>query len=499
MRSKEDLFHLIKAMSKSEKRYFTLDAQKSGKKGSKYLDLFQAINNMDEYEESKLKKKFPKNLSSDKAYLYDAILRSMRDYRSSKSKAAQIKEMILDSRYLYERGLYSQCEERLKEAEDLALLMDDQLSSLEVIKEKRQLVWDLRKKNYEEEIQSILLEKEQSLKHLNEEFKLLDLYDQLSTMVMKKLDLDDEDSRNALKQRFRIEDMELEELPGSPRAVRRFYLCAAIYYHLLGNFNKVELYYQKVVDWWDANPSYKDEEFYKYVVDISNLLHAWYRKGEFRKIPELLDKIQEETSTNVHDQKIVFHRLSMFKLLYFINSGQTAGIDNLIQEIEFGLKEFKVNPVSRLMLVINLAVLLFIHASYAECMEWCQRVIKGKKIDSRKNLQNGIYLLYLAAVYESEDLDVVENTIRAVQRFFQQDETITKQGAFELRVVDYFKKMINAPLNELNDVFRSFKDYLKEAKANPDIKVNVGSMDELLLHWASSKIERRTVLQLLTA
>ena len=95
MRGKDDLFHLIKAMSKSEKRYFTLDAKKSGKEGAKYLSLFQMINGMDEYNEAKLKTKIKKNLSSDKGYLYEAILRSMRDYRSAKSRAAQIKERII--------------------------------------------------------------------------------------------------------------------------------------------------------------------------------------------------------------------------------------------------------------------------------------------------------------------------------------------------------------------------------------------------------------------
>ena len=127
MKKRDDLFHLIKAMSKSEKRYFTLDAKKSSSKGSKYLVLFQAVNDMELYDEAKLKKKFGKNLRYDKSYLYEAIMRSMRDYRSANSYAARIKEMILDAQYLYERGLYEQCGERLEEARNLANDLDDQI------------------------------------------------------------------------------------------------------------------------------------------------------------------------------------------------------------------------------------------------------------------------------------------------------------------------------------------------------------------------------------
>ena len=54
MRNREDLFNLIKAMSKSEKRYFVLDAKKSGRSASRYLSLFEALGKMDEFDEGKL-------------------------------------------------------------------------------------------------------------------------------------------------------------------------------------------------------------------------------------------------------------------------------------------------------------------------------------------------------------------------------------------------------------------------------------------------------------
>ena len=120
MKSKEDLFQLVQAMSKAEKRYFTLDAQKSGRESARYLELFRDISDMEEYDEAKLRDRFGKNLPSDKSYLYDAILRSMRDYRSANSRSARIKEMILDARYLYERGLFGQSEGRLREAKAMA-------------------------------------------------------------------------------------------------------------------------------------------------------------------------------------------------------------------------------------------------------------------------------------------------------------------------------------------------------------------------------------------
>jgi len=102
MTGNDDLFQLIQSMSKSEKRYFKLDAQKSTSKGgkNKYVQLFDAINSMEVYDKVKLKNKpFVKHLSVEKGELYRKILRSMRSFRSDKSTYAQIKEMILDANY----------------------------------------------------------------------------------------------------------------------------------------------------------------------------------------------------------------------------------------------------------------------------------------------------------------------------------------------------------------------------------------------------------------
>ena len=202
MKSKSDLFALIKAMSKSEKRYFTLDAQKAGRKDNKYLELFKMINAMEAYDEAPLKKKFAKNLPSDKNYLYEAILRSMRDYRSSKSKAAQVKEMILDANYLYERGLYNQCKERLIDAEDLAAQLADQFSLLEINKERLKLSWETKRGNYEEEIEHLIKKKDQNIASINDELTYLDICYRLMKDVLEHAELENEEAKRDLTTRF---------------------------------------------------------------------------------------------------------------------------------------------------------------------------------------------------------------------------------------------------------------------------------------------------------
>jgi tetratricopeptide (TPR) repeat protein len=493
MKRKEDLFHLIKAMSRTEKRYFTLDAQKTGRKGSKYLELFHAVNAMDSYDERILKDKFPKHLSSDKAYLYEAILRSMRDYRSSKSKVAQIKEMIMDSKYLYERGLYDQCEERLAEAKRLATELDDQLARLEIIKEERRVVRDRRRPKYEETLSDLMEESVQSVTSIKEELHYLGIYDQLSTEVIRHPDLTEDDQQELVKSRFSNLIENLQQVPDNIHARRRFFQSAALYYQLVGDFDQVFDYYTKVVDWWDENPKYKSEEFYRYIVDIANLLFICLRKQQYGKFPELLDRIEREPPGNLHDQKIAFQKLAIYKLVYFINSGRSAGAHDLVDEIERGLAQFSLNPVSQLILSGNVAILLFIIQDFEGCIAWCERIIRNKRLQSRYDIQKGMHLLFMVALLELEDLEAMESALRMTKRFFKQRPE-TQVTHFESIVYSYLQKLYNAPVNAYRQALSDFRERIKAIKADPNEKVSFG-LDDLLLHWVTSKLEQKSILQ----
>lgn len=492
MKSKEDLFHLIKAMSKSEKRYFTLDAQKGGRKDSKYLELFQAINAMGQYDENKLKKKFPKNLPSDKTYLYEAILRSMRDYRSSKSKAAQIKEMILDSKYLYECGLYQQSEERLRDAEELAKLLDDQFSLLEINKERLKLAWDTKKRNYEKESEKLISHIDEHIFSITGEIKYLDICCRLLIELNEHLKLESESEKKAFVTRFPETFFAEENKPDTAQAQRRFLQSRALYYQLLGEYERVYQNYQQVVDWWESNPKFKKEEFSRYIVDVSNLLHAYTANRKYEHIPKLLDDLQSNNPNNVNDQKIIFQKVSIYWLIYHINLGVVEGADKLVTEIRKGLDQHKLSQGTRLILMFNVSVLLFILERFKECSEWVSQIAKEFDLRSRtKDILMGAQLLNLIATYEMDDLDQTDAMIRSSHRFFSL-KLQSNKGSFELSVVDYIKQLESVLPKEKKKVFESFSEYTRQINKDPGVKIPHG-IDELVLYWLESKLKRQPI------
>lgn len=486
MRSKEDLFNLVQAMSKSEKRYFVLDAKKSGRTDSRYLNLFDAINSMEEYDEEPLKKKFAANLSSDKAYLYEAILRSMRDYRSQSSKAAQVKERLMDARYLYERGLYDQSTERISEAKAMAAELEDQFTLLEINREEQVSLFDRRARVQLEHIEKLNEERERTLKAIDEELRYLDLYYRLLLEVFQEFNIKDEKRIELLNMKLPIGLLDEKNKPKSAQAIRRFYQCNAVYYNLLGDLEKVYQYSLKAVEWWEKFPLLKEEEFHRYIINVSNLVNTCYKiEGYLAIAQNWFERLKtERLSTSLHNQKVIFQYLSLSKLLFHLNRNEFKDASQLLPEIIDGMNKFGLKK--NIALAGNIATVYFLVGEFPKCIKWIENIIKLMKNSGRIDIQRIIRIYKIIALYELDNIEQTDLEIRSTIRFFR--STQAEQDSFEEIILNnYLRQIFNANISEFKNSVRQLIQYLSQIKQQPNAE-NLLGVDELLI-WAESKVK----------
>src|SRR3978361_704030 len=99
------LFQLIHSLEKSEKRNFKLYIKRSSaKEDLKIIQLFDAIDKLNEYDEKLLLKKLP--LSNLKTHLYKQVLASLRLLKTAENIDLQLHEQLDYARILYNKGLY---------------------------------------------------------------------------------------------------------------------------------------------------------------------------------------------------------------------------------------------------------------------------------------------------------------------------------------------------------------------------------------------------------
>lgn len=126
MKPANDLFLLIKSMSKSEKGYFKKFAGMHGTaKDGNYLKLFGLIDSMAEYDESLLKETleketFAKQLGVTKNYLSKLILRALANYHRDNVPELSIYQLLAEDAVLRHRMLSRKNSNRLKHAQNLA-------------------------------------------------------------------------------------------------------------------------------------------------------------------------------------------------------------------------------------------------------------------------------------------------------------------------------------------------------------------------------------------
>lgn len=486
MRGKDDLYRLIKAMSKSEKRYFSIDANKSGKEGAKYLKLFRVINNMEEWNDEKLKKKFTVNLSSDKKYLYEAILRSMRDYRSAKSKAAQVKERLMDSEYLYERGLYSQSQGRLAEAKTLANELEDKFMLLKINVEEQQFLVDTKRRVDGEEFQQLHFEREKTQTEISNELTFLDLYIKLYKKAVQEFELKEESDKNKLRDEFGVILTKVNEDSFSPRGKRRYYLCNAMYYRLLGETNNVYNYFTKVVIWWDTHPVLKAEEFHRYVADVANLINSCYQYGKYlEEAKQYQNKLRKEKeSVSYHEQRVIFENISISNLLHHLNQNDFEGAKLIIPELIDGMNQFGLKK--SIVLIGNIVTVYFLVGDYKNCIHWADYIMENIKVGRRKDIHRIIRVYKAISLYELDKLDELESFLRAINRFYRLQK-VSKE-MLELKILNnFFRKILNVPISETNQHIKNLNTFLTDLKAKLGGE-NLLGLEEIII-WSANKIK----------
>jgi hypothetical protein len=103
----------VKSLEKSEKRNFKLYVQRNtADPNLKIIQLFDAMDKMDEYDEATLLRKNQSlakpQLSNLKAHLYKSILSSLRLIKQEDNITIQLNEQMDFARILYNKGLYLQ-------------------------------------------------------------------------------------------------------------------------------------------------------------------------------------------------------------------------------------------------------------------------------------------------------------------------------------------------------------------------------------------------------
>lgn len=489
--SSKEIYLLVQSMSKTEVRYFKVES-KQGNEDAGYIVLFDVLRKMDEFDEELLKKKL-KNTKIAKYiprtcnYLYEAILKSLRAYQRDKSTYAKIKTLLIDIRNLMGRGLENQCFILLAKAKALAEKNCEIISLLEINATNIDLETSFIKKDFKARLEVLILERQTLLKALEKEYACRNFYTLSFADLKSNQLLKDEAEKKRLESFLASIDIKTAS-PHDFRARTEYYKGVSNYQLMTGNYSQSVPAAVEALKLWKTRPSILKEEFFRYNSNASILLATYFSSHQKEYILPILDEIEANEPTNYIGQKTLFFTVSLYRLIYAMDSGDFETAHQRKEIIKRGLAKHNMTKAQERILLCNIILLEFFSAHFEQTYKEIEDFIKKYKTNRRLEITALIRIIGIISMEEAKETDKALLFYRASLRYFNK-YLDPKTHLFYFESLQYVQKIYGAALFDRKPLLEEFKDYLKD-------KTNLVGGDELLV-WTLSNIQGKKLKEII--
>lgn len=493
-RSTDPLFLLIKSLEKAEKRNFRLYMKRhSGSEDLKMVQLFDALDKMEEYDEETLLKKNKairkQQLSNLKATLYRQVLASLRQIKNENNIDLQLHEQMDFARILYNRGLYLQ-----------SLKILDRMK--EIARTNNQFTYLQQVLFFEKKIETLFItrsmqDRADSLtREADEVSGKLALISQLSNLAIELYGWYVRNGHARNEKDVAIINAFFEKhFPDRARQVQGFYEQLYLYQsHCWLNFIKQDFlnyyrYTQKWVELFHQYPMMIEVETGHYIKGMHNLLGAHFDLQNYSKFNETLAAFEHFShrklvTGNENNKILVFMYLSVARInRHFMEGTFTEGL-KLVPQIEEKLQEFEIFLDRHRVLVFyyKFASLYFGSGDFATTIDYLNKIINWK-MDLRTDLQCYSRLLHLIAHYELGNFELLEFLFKSVYRFMAKMENLS---LVEEEIFRFLRRSFHLSPKSLKPEFEKLLDKLKKQQRNKFETRAFVYLD--IISWLESKI-----------
>jgi len=493
-RSSDTLFQLVKSLKKSEKRNFKLYVKRnSSSEELKIIHLFDALDKMDQYDESELLKKNKsikkKQLSNAKAHLYKQILSSLRLIKNEDNIDIQLHEQLDYARILYNQGLYLQSLKMLDRIKENARSYNQLTFLLQVLFFEQKIEALHITRSMQDRADRLANEMDEVNNRLSLTGSLSNLSLELYSWYIKNGMARNERDQEAIREFF--EKHLPPDLGSSTGFYEKLYLFQSYcWYAFIGqDFLSYYRYTQKWVDLFEKEKFMIGIETSHYIKGMHNLLGAHFDLMNYPKFIETLAVFEKfyhseivRNNDNNRIQTFVYLHISKINK-HFIDGTFTEGLQ-LVPYIEGKLKEYELylDPHRVLVFYYKFASLYFGSGDYENTIKYLSKIINWK-VDLRTDLQCYSRLLHLIAHYELGNYQLLEYLIKSVYRF------MAKMGNLSLveeEIFKFLRKSFHLSPKQLRPEFEKLLDKLKTYEKNRFETRAFAYLD--IISWLESKI-----------
>ncbi len=492
-RSTDTLFQLVHSLQKSEKRNFKLYVKRnSSVEDLKVIQLFDALDFMNEYDERIILKKAPsikkQQLSNIKAHLFKQLLASLR-VLENKNIYIQLNEQLDNARILYNKGLYLTSLKILDKIKETARTNNQFNFLVDILFLEKKIETLHITRSMQDRADQLTAEADKTNEQLFRVTKLSNLALQLYSWYINNGHARNEEDEREVTEFFRAHMTDELKQP------RNFY--EKLYYNqsycwysfIRHDFLSYYRYTQKWVDLFINEPAMIAIESDNYVKGLHNLISANFNIRNYRGFETSL-KLFEQFSESDVVKHIDNNRIQMFVYLniarlnqHFLEGTFKEGID-IVPEIIDGLKEYNIylDRHRTLVFYYKIASLYFGAGDPDTAIDYLNKIINWK-VDLRSDLQCYARLLHLIAHYELGNFQLLEYLIKSVYRFMSKMNNLSR---VEEEIFNFLRKSFYLSAKKLKPEFEKLLHTMKQFEQN---KFEIRAFAYLdIISWLESKV-----------
>lgn len=449
MKSSDELFVLIKSLTRTEKRYFKIftNGNSTGNEFN-YLNLFNLIDKQDIYDEKKVitdffKNREIKNFSNEKKHLYGQILKSLNKYHSTISKENELNELLNSAQILNKKQLPEQCSKLL---DKLTLFAEKHELYAGLIK-----IGELRSELIRQKANSSIDMKEEfdTIRHYSnlaiERLTIEQQYNELNTHFLEKIRKDGEVLRHPSEMKWYIDFMdnpllESEDNAKTLKSKSVYYFINGTVYFILGNLEKAYHYYKKDIEHLEKESKNTSVESSLYSAKISNMCTICLKKGDSKALSFYLEKLKNCPAHFPMEKSKLFYRYYDLLLKSHILTGKFDKAIDLYHSIKNELKEhLNIIHKSRIIsLNYYMAYAYLGKGDFKGSMIWINKLL-DEKTNYRNDLLSFARVLNCIIQFEIGNENSQESAYRATAYYFKKHN---KSFSFEELFLKFFSKIL---------------------------------------------------------
>ena len=500
---KDNLFSLMKTMTKSEKRQFKLYVGRLGvNEDSKFLNLFNVLDKISVYNENEILKNVnikKQQLANVKAHLYKQILISLRLNPSHQNIRSQIREQLDFASILYHKGLYKQALKVLDKAKDIAVENEEknlayEIVELEKVIESQFITRSIADRADELTIQAKELSKANVIasKLSNLSLQLYGIFLKVGYVKNKEEAKEINDYFNARLPKFDIRDLGFREKLW-------LYKAHLWYSFLMQDFLNCYKYALKWVTLFEENPKMINLNPVFFIKGNNYLLESLFLVKNKKKFKIYLSKFerninQKSFRKDENVQALTFLYLNVNRINYhFIDGSFDKGLE-LIPKIKKELPKYKnrIDEHHTMIFYYKFASMHFGAGNNKACIEYLNLIISNKSLSMREDLQCFARVLNVVAHYEGGFDYHIEALLRDTYKYLLK---INDLYEVQKEMIKFIKGLQDIYPHDIKKAFIEFHETLKKYENHPYERRAFLYLD--IISWLESKIENKPVSQVI--